>query len=55
MTEGGKLRSVGVIAEILGKEGLRNFRFNIPRSSKVTAQQAIMLSRLEKELPSTSD
>ena len=42
MTGKGKLRSVTTIARILGKEGLRNFGFDLPRSSKVTAQQAIM-------------
>ena len=45
---------VGVIAEILGKEGLRDLGFNIPRG-EVMAQQAIMLNRVEEELASASD
>ena len=32
----GKLKSIGVLADILGKGGLRNFGFDIPRG-KVTA------------------
>ena len=36
---GGKLRSVGAIAEILGKEGLCDLGFDIPMG-KVTAWQA---------------
>ena len=48
-----KLRMVTQIAKILGKEGLRNLDFEILRCSKVTAQQAIMLNRVEEELPST--
>ena len=34
---GVKLRLVGVIAEILSKEGLCELGFDIPKSSKVTA------------------
>ena len=48
------LRSVGVIAEILGKKGLRDLGFDIPMG-KVTARQAVMLNRVEEELPSASD
>ena len=51
---GGKLRLVSVIAEILGKEGLRDLGFNIPRG-KITARQVVMLNSMEEELPSTSD
>ena len=51
---GGKLRSVGAIAETLGKEGLRDLGFDVPRG-KVMARQAAMLSRVEEELPSMSD
>ena len=51
---GGKLRSVGAIAEILGKEGLCSLGFDVP-AGKVTARQAIMLNRVEEELPSASD
>ena len=50
----GKLRSVGVIAEILGKEGLSELGFKIPLGN-LTARQAIMLNRVEEELPSISD
>ena len=38
---------VTTIVEILGKEGLRK--------GKLMAQQAIMLNRVEEELPSASD
>ena len=51
---GGKLILVGAIAEILGKEGLRDLGFDIP-TGKVTARQAVMLNRVEEEMPSTSD
>ena len=54
MNKWNKLKSVGVIAEILGKEGLRDLGFDIPRG-KVMARQAIMLNRMEEELPSMSD
>ena len=54
MIRGRKLRSVGDILKILGKEGLRNLGFDIP-TGKVTAQEAIMLNRVEEELPSASD
>ena len=53
-TRGGELRSVGAIAEILGKEGLCDLGFDIP-TGKVTAQQAVKLNRVEEELPSASD
>ena len=49
-----KLRQAGVIVEILGKEGLCELGFDIPRG-KLTAQQAVVLNRIEKELPTTSD
>ena len=54
MTGGGKLRTVTTIVEILGKEGLHNLGFDIPRG-KVTARQAVMLNRVEEEMPSMSD
>ena len=50
----GKLKLVGEIAEILGKNRLSNLGFDIPKD-KLTAQQAVMLSRVKEELPSTSD
>ena len=54
MTKDGILRSAGEIADILGKNRLLNFGFDVPRS-KVTARQAILLNRVEEELPSMSD
>ena len=45
----GKLRSAGVIAEILGKNRLRDLGFDIPKG-KLTARQAAMLNRVEEEL-----
>ena len=50
-----ELRKVGVIAETLGEEGLPDLNINIPKNGKVMAQQAVMLSRVEKELPSMPD
>ena len=50
----GKLKSVGEIVEILGKNRLRNLSFDIPKG-KLTAWQAVMLNRVKEELPSTSD
>ena len=47
----GKLKLVGEIAEILG---LHNLGFDIPKG-KLTAWQAVMLNRVNKELHSTSD
>ena len=47
MTEG-KLKSVGMLADILGKNRLRGL-------GKVTAQQAVMLNKAAEELPSDSD
>ena len=46
MTEG-KLKSVGLLADILGKNRLRRLGFNIP-VGKVTARQAVMLTKLQK-------
>ena len=43
-----------MLADILGKGGLRNLGFDIPRG-KVTAWQAVMLNKAEEELPSESD
>ena len=45
---------VGEIAEILGKNRLRNLGFDIPRG-QVTAQEAVALNEAEKEMPSASD
>ena len=55
LTKGkGKIRVVGAIMEILGKERLQDLGFDIP-VGKVTAQQATTLNRVEEELPSASD
>ena len=48
------LKLVGMLADILGKGGLRNLGFDIPRG-KVTAQQAVMLNKAAEELRSESD
>ena len=53
MTEG-KLKSVGMMADILGKNRLCRLGFNIP-VGKVTARQAVMLNKAQEELPSASD
>ena len=53
MTEG-KLKSVGMLADILDKNRLRRLGFNIP-VGKVTARQAVMLNKAAEELPSASD
>ena len=54
LTAEGKLKSVGMIADILGKNRLRGLGFNIP-VGKVTAWQAVMLNKAAEELPSESD
>ena len=43
-TEGIKLKSVGMLADILGKNRLRRLGFNIP-VGRITARQAVMLNR----------
>ena len=53
LTTEGKLKLVGMLADILGKNRLRRLGFNIP-VGKVTAQQAVMLNKAAEELPSTS-
>ena len=53
MTEG-KLKSVGMIVDILGKYRLRRLDFNIP-VGHITAHQAAMLNKAAEELPSESD
>ena len=50
----GVLKSVGMLADLLGKGGLRNLGFDIPRG-KVTAKQAVILNKAAEELPSESD
>ena len=54
LTTEGKLRLVGMLADILGKNGLRRLGFNMP-VGKVTAWQAVMLNKAAEELPSASD
>ena len=54
LTTEGKLKSVGMIADILGKNRLHRLGFNIP-VGKITARQAIMLHNAAEELPSESD
>ena len=54
LTTEGKLRSVEMIADILGKNRLRRLGFNIP-VGKLTAWQAIMLKKAAEELLSESD
>ena len=43
-----------MLADILGKGGLRSLGFDIPRD-KLTARQAVMLNKTQEELPSESD
>ena len=54
LTTEGKLKSVRMLADILGKNRLRRLGFNIP-AGKVTAWQAVMLNKAQEELPSESD
>ena len=53
MTEG-KLKSVAMLAGILGKNRFHRLGFNTP-VGKVTAQQAVMPNKVAKKLPSESD
>ena len=50
----GVLKLVGMLADILGKGGLRSIGFNIPMG-KLTARQAVMLNKVKEELPSEFD
>ena len=54
LTTEGKLKSVGMLADILGKNRLCRLGFNIP-VGKVTARQAVMLNKSAQELLSESD
>ena len=54
LTTEGKLKSVGMLADILGKNRLRRLGFNI-LVCRITAQQAVMLNKAAEELPSESD
>ena len=46
-----KLKSVGMLADILGENRLHRLGFNIPVGS-ITARQAVMLNKAAEELPS---
>ena len=50
----GKLKSVGMIADILGKNRLCRLGFNIP-VGKLMVRQAVILNKAAEELPSESD
>ena len=54
LTTEGKLKSVGMLADILGKNRLRRLDFNMP-VGPITARQAVMLNKAAEELPSESD
>ena len=54
LTTEGKLKSVGMLADILGKNRLRRLGFNIP-VGKLTVRQAVMLNKVAEELPSESN
>ena len=54
LTTEGKLKSVGMLADILGKNRLPGLGFNIPVCHR-TAHQAVMLNKAAEELPSESD
>ena len=54
LTTEGKLKSVGMIADILGKNRLCRLGFNIPLGP-ITAHQAVMLNKAAEELLSESD
>ena len=54
LTTEGKLKSVGMLADILGKNRLCRLGFNIP-VGRITARQAVMLNKASEELLSESD
>ena len=53
LTTEGKLKSVGMLVDILGKNRLRRLGLNIP-VGRITAWQAFMLNKAAEELPSAS-
>ena len=55
MYDKGKLRVFDSLICILGKNRLCNLGFHISKSSKIMARQAVLLNRVEEELPSASD
>ena len=54
LTTEGKLKSVGMLADILGKNRLRRLSFNIS-VGKLTAWQVVMLNKAAEESPSESN
>ena len=54
LTTEGKLKSVGMLADILGKNRLCRLGFNI-LVGRITACQVVMLNKAAEELPSESD
>ena len=54
LTTKGALKLVGMLTNILGKGGFRSLGFDTP-VGKLTARQAVMLNKTQKELPSESD
>ena len=54
LTTEGKLKSVKMLVDILGKNRLRRLGFNIP-VDRINARQAVMLNKATEELPSESD
>ena len=54
LTTEGNLKSVGMLANILGKNRLRRLGFNVP-VGRITARQAAMLNKAAEELPSEFD
>ena len=54
LTTEGKLKSVGMLVDILDKNRHRRLGFNIP-VGRLTAQQAVMLKKAAEELSSESD
>ena len=54
LTTTGVLKSVGMLADILGKNRLRRLGFNIP-VGHITAHWAVMINKAAEELPSESD
>ena len=54
LTTEGKLKSVGMLADISGNNRLCRLGFNIP-VGRITARQAIILNKAAEELPSESD
>ena len=54
LTTKGVLKSVRMIADILGKNRLGRLSFNMP-VGRITARQPVMLNKAAEELPSESD